>query len=1015
MAMFQVLKLIWVQYHDFLYLSISIVTLTLGVIGYNNFLEIDYFNLPKGTYNTFSGYTLGAFKWLLISTWLLPVGLIFFIIFLFQFNKREWWHEYVKFIVNALLLTVCLLSCIYSYYKAESILGCGLFCWGDNFTPSSKPNQPYNATGQTLVFTIYFFVTLILSLFLTALCFRQLISFSRRRQDGSMSATPSRNSQSSGQNDGTLTLATHSEDSEKLLSSSDGNLYDKDVVSSLLLDANIHDTTTVAQKRLPGDLPNRVSSTRRAGGTSPSVVLVLVFGVLYPLIILGCFSLPTSLKYYAKNEPATTISYFKYEPNMTLTGFFWRIPINFQVGGNDNYVNISSDYSIDGGNSSSPTPITSNVVQGTLKIFPDIVMYYGTIYLISMLALLAQVYRPLSRAFAYRLSLKPIQCLLPTMITRVFPIGVSASLGEILLGAVFITLVTAEFCYWYFSHGWHDRAKDTYTSEERAARSMGQVLNVIVGLLLLPLSRNSVWTVVFGVSWESMVNFHTWMGSLLLICIVCHIGLFWKMMDQKGNFPHDIFCVPTQYHSNNFTIPLTTLTTALVFLCVGALSLFPVRRYCYELFYWPHHVAVIMLLMMLWHATFSWYYITGGLVLWAVDHFIRLHRRVGLTASLMTADVICSADDASDSKARLLPAPPGSPSFLPTTSTIVHLCYQVHPPINLTKLVFDSLYYCSQEVLRIIERACGAPLTGDPDRSQEFEEAEFAFEPGQYVFVNVPSVSDLCWHPFSISSAPHDSLISHHIKCMGESEWTGRLAALIASKMQDVKNPYQVISQQSDQANQHQQLQQLPINLPINIDGPYGVPLRYELYENILLCAGGIGITPVHSLFRFLLHHWRLHRSSMAHIQSVRLVWATRSREEVRMFQDTWNKLSDTISMPSSTNYTSDAYTSRYVDGVFSVSIHITARRGDSFPQSELHAGANVNHTHEEGQEDHGSRNRVRIHHSEWRPDFAQEVARMKEKSKPIVLACGPRTLVDTVELACTREGVEFQKELFHF
>ena len=53
-----------------------------------------------------------------------------------------------------------------------------------------------------------------------------------------------------------------------------------------------------------------------------------------------------------------------------------------------------------------------------------------------------------------------------------------------------------------------------------------------------------------------------------------------------------------------------------------------------------------------------------------------------------------------------------------------------------------------------------------------------AAEAGQYVFLNVPCISALEWHPFTISSAPGDLLTSHHIKSMGESQFTGKLLAL---------------------------------------------------------------------------------------------------------------------------------------------------------------------------------------------------------------------------------------------
>lgn len=944
------------QYYDILYLFVSFTALCLGFIGYSHFLQIDYFNLPAGTYNTGSGYTLDAFVWFVLATWLQPVGLIFLVIFIFHFNKRDYWSNLFKLLVNTALLSTSISSCVYSYLKAKSVLECGLFCWTNEFTASSKPDQPYNATGQILVFTIYFFVTLILSLCLAALCVRQVavlcLGQNKNVYDlvhGSRSVSSTDESQCGPETD----------DSTERLLPTETNHHNISLIEAL----DGAKLVTAIRKReydyTVRDAPENASRTRI------SISLVVVFGIMYPLIILGCTSLPTSLPYYSKLVPATTVSYFKYEPDATITGYFWRIPINFQTIGRAE-------------------------VQGTLKIFPDILLYYGTIYIVSLIALLSQVYRPLAQALSYRLSLRAVRSLYPTVLTRwkICPLEASISVGELLLGIIFAGLITAEFLYWYLNHGWQDKTMDTYSAEERAARSMGQVMNAIVGLLLLPVSRNSVWSIVFVVSWEAMIRFHTWMGTLLFVCILCHVGLFWKMLDQKGDFPHDIFSIPTQYHSNNFTIPLTTLSTGLALLCIGVCSYYPVRRYCYELFYWPHHFAVIMLLVMLWHATFCWYYITGGLVLWAVDHCIRLHRRVGLAVESVTAEIVNKENISTVAEAdtKYAYTHPGS------VPSILHLRYQVRPPLNLTKLFSAPIISFFRETMK----RCGWTLA-NANIAHDEADCRFVFQPGQYVFLNVPAVSELAWHPFSISSAPDDPLISHHIRSMGESQWTGRFATLVADNLS--RQRQHLISSGTRRPESS------PLNLCINIDGPYGVPLRYQCYDNILLCAGGIGITPAHSLFRSLLHRWARRRPDTMHIKTVRLVWATRSWRVAEMFQNTWDSLQNI----AKSHYQGVAGMDEAA--LFSVSIHITsphARPDAPFQRSDLEKDGADGLNSDAFDHKSGC-----FCVSTTRPDFNQEVRAMARRARPIVFACGPSALVDTVDFACTEHRVEFQKEVF--
>lgn len=48
--------------------------------------------------------------------------------------------------------------------------------------------------------------------------------------------------------------------------------------------------------------------------------------------------------------------------------------------------------------------------------------------------------------------------------------------------------------------------------------------------------------------------------------------------------------------------------------------------------------------------------------------------------------------------------------------------------------------------------------------------ADYTFLPGQYVFINVPSISRYQWHPFSIASSPHSDRFMLMIKNAGD--WT---------------------------------------------------------------------------------------------------------------------------------------------------------------------------------------------------------------------------------------------------
>jgi len=62
----------------------------------------------------------------------------------------------------------------------------------------------------------------------------------------------------------------------------------------------------------------------------------------------------------------------------------------------------------------------------------------------------------------------------------------------------------------------------------------------------------------------------------------------------------------------------------------------------------------------------------------------------------------------------------------------------------------------------------------------------------------------------------------------------------------------------------------------INVDGPYGPPLDPSSHVAMMLLAGGIGITPMHSTFR-MLSQLAIQGQLPSTLKHVRLVWIARS------------------------------------------------------------------------------------------------------------------------------------------
>lgn len=85
------------------------------------------------------------------------------------------------------------------------------------------------------------------------------------------------------------------------------------------------------------------------------------------------------------------------------------------------------------------------------------------------------------------------------------------------------------------------------------------------------------------------------------------------------------------------------------------------------------------------------------------------------------------------------------------------------------------------------------------------------FTAGQYIFLQVPSISAFQWHPFTISAC-RANMLQLHIKTDGN--WTRKL-------------------------------RQLPPSVLIGLDGPFGAPSqRFYAYDRAIIIGAGIGVTP---------------------------------------------------------------------------------------------------------------------------------------------------------------------------
>ncbi|XP_065859679.1 ferric reduction oxidase 2-like isoform X2 [Euphorbia lathyris] len=113
-----------------------------------------------------------------------------------------------------------------------------------------------------------------------------------------------------------------------------------------------------------------------------------------------------------------------------------------------------------------------------------------------------------------------------------------------------------------------------------------------------------------------------------------------------------------------------------------------------------------------------------------------------------------------------------------------------------------------------------------------------SYTPTSILFMNVPSISKLQWHPFTISSSSklEPEILSVVIK--SEGSWSSKL--------------YQMLSSPSSSSIYH---------LQVSVEGPYGPASTHFLrHETLVMVSGGSGITPFISVIRELIHVSKIQR-----------------------------------------------------------------------------------------------------------------------------------------------------------
>jgi predicted ferric reductase len=378
------------------------------------------------------------------------------------------------------------------------------------------------------------------------------------------------------------------------------------------------------------------------------------------------------------------------------------------------------------------------------------------------------------------------------------PMPFLTSMLDVKLGDLFVTL---PLCVFFVI------TTATQAINDREIESTGNPPTYgLLVVFVLAVRNNSVLLALTGISFERALFYHKVAALITIILSGLH-GLAYLLARNKGEVSG----------KEDMVLTGTVAFGAMVFMFV--LSLGFVRRRFFELFLRTHWILLIVVLVFaVMHGAST---ALIGVIPWGVDMAFRhaYRPRVYARGSIIGGKKPTSEDVPAISSKRM--------GVIAREQLTVKTL-----PDNVVQIQFPR-----------VRRDTGEA---------------FNYESGQYVFLCVPAISSLQWHPFTISSSPHEPMVSFHIKALGD--WTLKLQSMVsaASAGAEVAAPFDVL-----------------------VDGPYGgvsIDIKNSsTYSHFVLFSGGIGVTPMRSIVNWL--YYEAHNEGRLSLERVHFVWTLPDRE----------------------------------------------------------------------------------------------------------------------------------------
>ncbi|KAK9665459.1 hypothetical protein RND81_14G113300 [Saponaria officinalis] len=364
------------------------------------------------------------------------------------------------------------------------------------------------------------------------------------------------------------------------------------------------------------------------------------------------------------------------------------------------------------------------------------------------------------------------------------PLGVVTTM-ELIFAIMGIALVC-----WQFGNYFYVSVKHPYMGSMRkdsvwlvrfrsVSLRLGYASNVAWAFVFFPVTRFSSILPLVGLTYESSIKYHIWIGQVVMILSALHtVGFFvyWLITNQL---------ILLLEWSPTWVSNVAGEISWVFLFAMWVTSFAYTRRKTFELFFYTHQLYALATFFYVVHIGVSWTcQILPGIFLFTLDRYLRFLQSRSNTRLIY---------------ARLLPG-------------------------GTVEMTFQK------------SRGVHYDITSS-------------------LFVNVPKISKLQWHPFTVISNDNLEPDTLSIAFTWEGSWTTKI---------------------------HKELSSSIDRLQVSVEGPYGPGSTSFLeHESLVLISGGSGITPFISIIREIIHRSNAHKGGQ--IPRVQLICAFKHASDLTM------------------------------------------------------------------------------------------------------------------------------------